>query len=506
MSDKEKETGDNEIAEEPEGESEEVKAPEPAKKKKKEKEAKTKGKKRRRVIWPWVVIAILAFMTLGGYGFYEYSNTPQFCNSCHIMQPYYTAWEESSHKDVACIECHISPEAGAKWEAKVQGMIQALKYITHTYSSKPYAEIEDSSCLRSGCHQERLVNQHSTETFKNNVVFDHAPHLLESRRGKELRCTSCHAQIVVGNHMEVTTSTCYLCHFRESADHDVEKLSECRLCHKKLSDRTIEHKVLDPRDPTKVIDTITFNHVDFIGDKEVDCRSCHLTAINGTGEAKTEQCFVCHNDPEHIERIGDIEFIHKNHITIHNVTCERCHDPIKHEVRTESFTMEQNCQRCHVTTHVGQREMYMGIGGRGIEGPNPGVMYRTMVDCAGCHIGHGDENTVTSRLHGYTKVVDFRSCEYCHGEDAEGFRELFMDSMNEVKERLVTVKAQYKNAKAALGRIGSIDEELKKRFDNAEFDLNFIELALGWAHNAEYSDEMFNNAEEVFDEILALNQ
>ena len=28
--------------------------------------------------------------------------------SCHIMEPYYQSWQESSHNDVACIECHFA--------------------------------------------------------------------------------------------------------------------------------------------------------------------------------------------------------------------------------------------------------------------------------------------------------------------------------------------------------------------------------------------------------------
>ena len=33
-------------------------------------------------------------------------------------------------------------------------------------------------------------------------------------RGRQFRCTRCHSQIVVGTHIEVTESTCFLCHFR----------------------------------------------------------------------------------------------------------------------------------------------------------------------------------------------------------------------------------------------------------------------------------------------------
>ena len=40
---------------------------------------------------------------------------------------------------------------------KFQALSQVVKFVTRTYSSKPYAEVEDSSCLRSGCHSTRLL-------------------------------------------------------------------------------------------------------------------------------------------------------------------------------------------------------------------------------------------------------------------------------------------------------------------------------------------------------------
>ena len=40
------------------------------------------------------------------------------------------------------------------------------------------------------------------------IRFDHRHHLLGDRRGMQLRCTSCHSQIVQGDHLTVTTGTC----------------------------------------------------------------------------------------------------------------------------------------------------------------------------------------------------------------------------------------------------------------------------------------------------------
>ncbi len=169
-------------------------------------------------------LALLGGVAVGFSGWY--TSRPQFCRSCHIMEPYYVSWQHSSHKDVSCIKCHFPPGVGEKVRGKMAGLVQLAKYVTDSAGPRPAAEISDASCLRSGCHEVRLL---SGRLEFEGVPFDHAPHLLNVQRGKQLRCTSCHSQIVQGSHMTVTTSTCYLCHFKEV--HLNEGLGACTRCH-----------------------------------------------------------------------------------------------------------------------------------------------------------------------------------------------------------------------------------------------------------------------------------
>lgn len=461
-------------------------------------------KKRRRKRWPYVLLVIFALIFLLAFSFYEYSNTTQFCNSCHIMKPYYQAWETSTHDFVPCVDCHISPEEGAKWEAKIQGMLQVMKYFTRTYSSKAYAEVEDSSCLRSGCHDQRLVEEYTTEEFKQHVMFDHAPHLQDVRRGKNLRCTSCHAQIVVGNHMEVTTSTCYLCHFKESHIHDVKQLSECRHCHKTIPDKTITHKVTDPGNPDKIIRTVEYNHIDFLGDRqEIDCRVCHIKAVQGAGAAKQDRCFDCHNVPEHLERFGEIEFIHDNHITEHNVSCERCHEAIRHQVQTQSLTLEQSCNRCHVYTHSSQRNIYIGVGGRGVGEVKPSKKYLKMVDCSACHFISDIPAGQVPNLRSHNFDYSEEGCENCHGDNAEEFIDKLDDVMSEVSDLLDYVRDNAVDARKILKSMpeGERKRRLEALLDDADFNIRYVDKAMGWAHNWEYSKLLLTAAEKNITEV-----
>ncbi|MEK7721708.1 MAG: NapC/NirT family cytochrome c, partial [Elusimicrobiota bacterium] len=176
------------------------------------------------------VLSLASIVLLAGLA--KFSTSPSFCKSCHIMKPYYQAWKTSRHNHVPCVECHYPPGSYKTllWK-KFQALSQVVKYITRTYSSKPYAEVEDASCLSSGCHSTKLLEGKIISREKG-IKFDHRPHLTEKRRDRQLHCTSCHSQMVMGNHMEVTYDTCYLCHFKGlGAGKDLKQLGGCLSCH-----------------------------------------------------------------------------------------------------------------------------------------------------------------------------------------------------------------------------------------------------------------------------------
>src|ERR1700675_958432 len=168
-----------------------------------------------------VLLAVLVSVGLGTAGLWKVSTSPRLCNSCHIMGPYVEAWRVSRHSNVTCIQCHYPPGFRDTLWVKYQALSQVVKWATHTYSSKPFAEVEDGSCLRSGCHDRSQLA--ARKTFKRGVVFDHLRHWGApdgppmsnvARRGPRLHCTSCHTQVVVSTHIQVSEWTCFLCHFK----------------------------------------------------------------------------------------------------------------------------------------------------------------------------------------------------------------------------------------------------------------------------------------------------
>lgn len=58
----------------------------------------------------------------------------QFCGqTCHSMQPQFVAYQTSSHRSVACVECHVVPGAAGFMAAKANGTGQMLKEVMDTF-------------------------------------------------------------------------------------------------------------------------------------------------------------------------------------------------------------------------------------------------------------------------------------------------------------------------------------------------------------------------------------
>ena len=272
----------------------------------------------RRAVWVILVIVLV----VGGVAFaglWHVSASPQFCNSCHIMRPYVEAWKVSKHHDVACVQCHYPPGLRDTLWVKFQAISQVAKWATQTYSSKPFAVVEDASCFRSGCHSPAQLEARGMVTFGRGVHFDHRPHLDAAKMGRQLRCTSCHSQIVVGKHFEVEKAACFTCHFKgRKNDRDVVPVAGCTGCH-------------EPPKGDIAVSSIKFNHAEFV-QRGVSCEKCHLNVVEGDGGVPQERCLTCHNQPEKLDRYGDRALLHAAHVTERSVTCTRCHTEIKHRL------------------------------------------------------------------------------------------------------------------------------------------------------------------------------
>lgn len=414
------------------------------------------------------------------------STHPSFCNTCHIMKPYYKAWKTSSHNFVPCVECHYPPDKRGLIWAKFQASAQVVKYITQTYGAKPYAEIDDASCLRKGCHDKRLLE--GEVKFKRGIIFDHKPHLVDLRRGKQLRCTSCHSQIVIGTHITVTENTCFLCHFKGTKHGRVENpLGGCPSCH------------LPPAGDIKVGNTV-FNHKDFVGTRHTPCQKCHLDAVQGDGEAPKEHCFQCHNQPEKLAKYEDVTFMHENHVAKRKIECSRCHLEIKHAVRTTVKPLEYSCDVCHESKHGGQKEMYMGVGGKGFP-TVPSHMFEAQVDCIACHV-KPKEAGARMRFAGQTYAASESACVDCHGKTFEGmlqtWNESFVKMIAEIKPKIDALQKALKDEKN-----NPAFKQADKLYADAMYNIDFVSVGRG-VHNVFYAAGLLQVADKSIDKAMEL--
>ena len=423
-----------------------------------------------------IQVSILAVIVIavGAVGFIEYSAQPSFCLNCHVMEPYYESWATSSHNDVACIECHYAPGVKAEAMGKIQAANQVVKYVTGAYGMKPWAEIEDASCLRSGCHSERKLE---SEVDYRGIRFDHAEHLGELRRGKQLRCTACHSQIVQGDHVAVTADTCILCHFKDRPPG--EPVAGCTGCH------------LDP--PRLVSDAgFVVDHPRYV-DELTSCIGCHEEVTSGSGGASQARCFTCHNEPERIDQYENIDLVHRVHLADHNIECAQCHTPIEHRVTSLASTFQLDCASCHQDVHDLQRRMYAGTGGHATESM-PSFMFLARVSCRGCH-------GLPSETEGHDQVqrAGEAACLSCHGIR---YANILPSWQQEMEQRVRRVEAVVAGAQ---GRAGSAPVRTRATVDSliglASENVEFVSVGKG-AHNITYADELLAAAVDLVREAI----
>jgi nitrate/TMAO reductase-like tetraheme cytochrome c subunit len=426
-----------------------------------------------RALIPAAILAVL-LLTITTVGFVEYSSRPSFCNNCHIMEPYYESWASSSHRDVACIECHYAPGIRAEAMGKLQAANQVVKYVTGAYDVKPWAEIEDAACLRSGCHSERKVEG---VVDYQGVRFDHAEHLSELRRGKQLRCTSCHSQIVQGEHVAVTQSTCILCHFKGQPP--AAPIGGCTGCH------AAPPRVVSPAG--YVVD-----HDQYVRDR-VSCVSCHSEVTTGTGDAEESRCFGCHNEPDRLGQFENTTLLHRVHIAERNVECNQCHTPIQHRVVALATTFELDCASCHVRVHDAQRRLYAGMGGHATKDA-PSKMFLARVSCVGCHALPAEV-----RGHEGVRLAGEASCLSCHGIR---YANMLPSWQREMDRKLGRVAPVVSGARASLGgarpgRRAAADSLLRL----AQNNVDFVRVGKA-AHNVLYADQLLRASLTLVEEAV----
>ena len=102
----------------------------------------------------------VALSAAGSYRAYEFTDSVEFCGQlCHtVMNPEYTAYKQSPHARVRCVDCHVGPGAGWYVRSKLSGAYQVYAVVFHKYPKPiptPVANLRPAPETCEQCHWPR---------------------------------------------------------------------------------------------------------------------------------------------------------------------------------------------------------------------------------------------------------------------------------------------------------------------------------------------------------------
>jgi hypothetical protein len=385
------------------------------------------------------------------------------CVLCHYMKPYYEQSSHSIHKDISCVTCHPG--------RRILTAPYLLRYIAGSYNPRPRATVDDQICLN--CHEAQNLKKNTA--FEMNISFNHSDHLGDLKRGKKLRCTSCHAR-GEQEHFILNKNVCFTCHFKGSERG--HSSTGCNVCHG-IPRKTVEHNGFQ------------FNHESYlkIG---VDCSQCHIDVTKGNAEVEKKVCYKCH--VERTEEFANIDKIHDVHVAKNGVDCEECHNSIQHGKIKMISSLEANCENCHQLKHSAQREMYIGSEGRGV-GSIPSRMFAAQVSCEGCHLNLNNN--------GKSDLSEKKqACVKCH---TAGYDKMLDKWIAEMNESVNTIAPSLDYAKQLINRAGQQGKNVEGErtyLTDAENNFNLVKEGKG-VHNIDYAIKLLNNVANNIEGISA---
>jgi len=103
------------------------------------------------------IVAFVGMSVIGSYKAYNFTDSVSFCGQlCHsVMAPEFTAYQQSPHARVACVDCHVG--AGATWyvKSKLSGARQVFKTVLNTFPRPiptPVHNLRPASDTCETCH------------------------------------------------------------------------------------------------------------------------------------------------------------------------------------------------------------------------------------------------------------------------------------------------------------------------------------------------------------------
>jgi nitrate/TMAO reductase-like tetraheme cytochrome c subunit len=297
-----------------------------------------------------VVLGVVVVGGVGAAGLWTYHEQPQFCATCHIMEPYLESWQASDYgayahavQDVTCLDCHVPT---------VQQQVDELAVYLQGDFTVPVEQRDFGDDFCFDCH---LPNEHTSEgdVVQLTAGLEVNPH--DSHLVGELDCETCHRMhgpsqdYCAQCHEPVATGAGWTGEVTRTAEVEVWAADmDCSACH-----------VMDPYfDSLQDSNLLAYAHaqqglscLDCHADQEA-VKQSHEEAIPGEPLAELkvnmEFCFDCHVDNEHtsyeqiVKLTTDLvsEVGANPHVSHSMLQCSACH---KNHRESVDF-----CAQCHL--------------------------------------------------------------------------------------------------------------------------------------------------------------
>lgn len=120
-----------------------------------------------------VTATVLLFTAYGSYRAFEWTESVAFCGTtCHsVMEPEHTAYQNSPHARVKCVDCHVGSGAGWYVRSKLSGAYQVYAVLAGVYPRPIPTPIQNLRPAQETCEQCHWPSHFSAEKKYVNTYF-----------------------------------------------------------------------------------------------------------------------------------------------------------------------------------------------------------------------------------------------------------------------------------------------------------------------------------------------
>jgi hypothetical protein len=125
------------------------------------------------ILFTTSTILFLLFTAYGSYRTFEWTESVQFCGTtCHqVMEPEYTAYQQSPHARVKCVDCHVGSGAGWYVRSKLSGAYQVYAVLANVYPRPIPTPIKNLRPARETCEECHWPSHFSGMKLVTNTYF-----------------------------------------------------------------------------------------------------------------------------------------------------------------------------------------------------------------------------------------------------------------------------------------------------------------------------------------------